>query len=183
MDSAKYYQDYLNGDNNGLLKIICIFKDGLILYLNSYVKDIHLAEELTEETFVKLVLKKPRFSGHASFKTWLYAVGRNVALDHLRRHRKDVVSIDECAELCDDEKHLEESYIVQEDRILLHRAIKKLKREYRQILWLVYFEEFTCKEVARILGKTTHNVETTVSRARQALKTKLIEEGYVYEKL
>lgn len=183
MDSAQYYQDYLDGDNNGLAKIICIFKDGLILYLNSYVKDIYVAEELTEETFVKLVLKKPRFSGHASFKTWLYAVGRNVALDYLRKHRKSVVSIDECAELCDEEKHLEQNHIRQEGRILLYRAIKKLKQEYRQILWLVYFEEFTYKEVARILGKTTHNVETTVSRARQALKTKLLEEGYVYEKL
>ncbi|MBR3978493.1 MAG: sigma-70 family RNA polymerase sigma factor [Oscillospiraceae bacterium] len=183
MTGAQCYQNYRNGDDSGLAQIVQIYKDGLILYLNSYVKDIFIAEELTEETFVKLALKKPRFSGDAAFKTWLYAVARNVALDYLRRNKHQSVSLDECPELCDEEKSLEESYIREEERILLHRAARKLKREYRQILWLIYFEGFSCKEVGKILGKTTHNVETTASRARQALKIKLLEEGYVYEKL
>ena len=182
MIGARYYQNFLNGDDSGLAQIVHIFKDGLILYLNGYVKDILIAEELTEETFVKLALKKPRFSGNAAFKTWLYTVARNVALDYLRRHKHQNISVDECPELCDEEKSLEESYIREEDRIMLHRAARKLKREYCQILWLIYFEGFSCKEVGKILGKTTHNVETTASRARQALKIKLLEEGYVYEK-
>lgn len=183
MDSTQYYQRYLSGDDSALAQIICAFKDGLILYLNSYVKDITVAEELTEETFVKLVLKRPKFSGNASFKTWLYTIGRNVALDYLRRSKKSEVSFEDCPEICDEEKDLERSYIQQEERILVHRAVRKLKREYQQILWLIYFEGFSHKEAARILGKTTHNVETTASRARQALKIKLLEEGYVYEKL
>ena len=183
MDSAQHYQKFLRGDNDGLAQIIHTFKDGLILYLNGYVQNIYVAEELTEETFVKLVLKKPKFSGYSSFKTWLYTIARNLAMDYLRRNRKREVSIDECRELCDDEKYLEESYIHQENRILVHRAINRLKPEYRQILWLIYFEKFTQKEVAKILGKTIHNVESTASRARQALKNKLFEEGFVYEDL
>ena len=183
MDGAQYYKNFLRGDNDALAQIICMFKDGLILYLNGYVKDISVAEELTEETFVKLVLKRPKFSGHATFKTWLYTIARNVAVDYLRRNKKREISVEECPELCDEEKNLEASYIRLEDRILLHRAVRKLKPEYSRILWLVYFENFSHKEVARILGKTTHNVEATVSRARQALKIKLLEEGYVYEKL
>lgn len=183
MTGAQHYQNYLNGDDSGLAQIIHIFKDGLILYLNGYVKDISIAEELTEETFVKLVLKKPKFAGQSAFKTWLYTIARNVAMDYLRHNKHQTTSIDECPEICDEEKNLEESYIREEERIILHRASKKLKREYLQVLWLIYFEGFSCKEVAKILGKTTHNVETTASRARQALKIKLLEEGYVYEKL
>ena len=183
MDSVQYYQQFLNGEDNALAQIVYTFKDGLILYLNSYVDNISVAEELTEETFVKLVLRKPKFSGHASFKTWLYAIGRNVALDYLRRNKKHEISIEDCAEISDDEKNLEASYIREEDRISVHRAMRRLRREYQQILWLIYFENFSNKEAARILGKTTHNVETMVCRARQALKNKLLEEGYVYEKL
>lgn len=183
MDISKYYKMFLNGDNNGLAQIISTFKDGLILYLNTYVRNIAVAEELTEETFVKLVLKKPRFSGDASFKTWLYSIGRNIALDYLRKSKKREISLDSYPEILDDEKNLEQNYIQFESRILVHRAMRKLKAEYQQVLWLIYFEKFTCKETARILGKTPHNVETMAYRARNALKIKLIEEGYIYEEL
>ena len=61
--------------------------------------------------------------------------------------------------------------------------MKKLKQEYRQVLWLAYFEGFTYPEIGRILRKTTHNVETMAYRARLALKKILTEEGYVYENL
>ena len=183
MDSADRYSQFLSGDNNALTQIIHTYKDGLILYLNNFVKDISIAEELTEDTFVKLVLKRPRFSGQSAFKTWLYTIAGNIALDYLRRHKKYAVSLDDCPELCDDEKSLEESYIREEDRIILHRAMRKLKPEYSQVLYLRYFEDFSYKEIAKILRKTTHNVEATASRARQALKIKLLEEGYVYEKL
>lgn len=183
MDGKRYYQKFLSGEEAALAEIIRIYKDGLMLYLNGYVNDLSLAEELTEETFVKLVVKRPRFFGNASFKTWLYTVGRNIALDHLRRLRKTHLSLEDCPEVADEEQDLERSYLQEEERLLVHRTMKLLKEEYRQILWLLYFEGFTHKEAARILKKTTHNVETMAYRARKALKAKLLEEGFVYEKL
>ena len=183
MEGTQYYQKYLAGDDAALAQIIRLYKDGLILYLNGYVRDMTVAEELTEETFVKLVLKRPGFSGNASFKTWLYKVGRNLSLDHLRRSGRTELSLEDCPEISDEEQDLERAYIQQEDRILVHRSLRRLKQEYRQILWLLYFENFTHKEAARILRKTTHNIETLAYRARRALKSKLLEEGYVYEKL
>ena len=71
MDS---YRRFLSGDNSGLEEIICVYKDGLILYLHGVVNDLQLAEELTENTFVKLVVKRPRFSQQSAFKTWLYTI-------------------------------------------------------------------------------------------------------------
>ena len=176
------YNRFLNGDTDCLAQIICAYKDGLILYLNSYVCDISLAEELTEETFVKLVLKRPRFSGDSAFKTWLYTIARHVAIDFLRRRRQDV-STEECMELVDQQANLEREFLKQEQKIQLHDAMKQLKPEYRQVLWLYYFADFSHKDIAKILGKTTHNVEMLASRARQALKIILNKEGFIYEKL
>lgn len=178
-----HYQRFLQGDNSALEDIIRAYRDGLMLYLNGIVGDIRLAEELTEDVFVKLVIKRPRFFGNSTFKTWLYTVGRNVARDYFRRCKRQTVPLDECAHLSDEEKDLERSYIVAQDRIVVHRAMGKLKPEYRQILWLVYFEDFPLSQAARIMGKTTHSVETLAYRARKALKEKLTQEGYVYEKL
>lgn len=64
------------GDENGLVEIIRDYKDGLIFYLNSFVGNIHLAEELAEDTFVMLGTKKPYDKGTGTFRTWLYTVGR-----------------------------------------------------------------------------------------------------------
>ena len=183
MDGKEYYQKFLAGDDGALAQIIRVYKDGLILYLNGYVKNITVAEELTQETFVKLAVKRPVFFGKASFKTWLYRVGRNLSLDHLRRKKEDLLSVEDISGLSNGEQELERVYIQQEDRVFVHRAMRSLKEEYRQVLWLLYFEDFTHKEAARILGKTTHNVETLAYRARRALKAKLLEEGFVYEKL
>ena len=184
MDSGfDSYRRFLNGDNSALEEIICMYKDGLILYLHSVVNDLHLAEELAEETFVKLVVKRPRFSQRSAFKTWLYTIGRNMAIDHLRRSKKAELPLEDCLQLCDEEEGLEQGYIRQENKIMLHRSMKQLKREYQQVLWLAYFEGFSYKEIAHILHKTTHNIETIAYRARQALKTRLTMEGFDYEKL
>lgn len=81
---AESYRRYLDGDENALEDIVRDYKDGLILYLNGYVNNIYVAEELTEDTFFRLITKQPRFSGKSTFKSWLYAIGRNVAVDYIR---------------------------------------------------------------------------------------------------
>ena len=176
------YQRFLDGDESGLAEIIASYKDGLILYLNGFVGDLVTAEELTEEVFVKLVLKRPHFSQSASFKTWLYTIARNTAIDHLRRHKRQEVPLEDCPNLADEEE-LERSYIRCDDKRLLHSCMKKLKPEYRQVLWLSYFEGFSYQRIGRIMKKTTHGVETLAYRARLALKKILTEEGFEYENL
>lgn len=175
------YRRFLQGDETGLVQIIETYKDGLILYLNGIVSDLAAAEDLAEDTFLKLVLKKPRFSARSSFKTWLYAVGRNVALDYLRHHKHTPIADDSASAIPAPGADLELRYIRQEKMRAVHAAMKTLKPEYRQVLWLIYFEDFSCAQAAKILKKSTHNTEVLVSRARQALKKQLVKEGFDYE--
>ena len=85
-NGASSYRRFLdNGDVQGLDEIIIEYSDGLILYLTSIVGNVQTAEELTEDTFVLLGTKKPKYKEKSSFKTWLYAIGRNIAIDHLRK--------------------------------------------------------------------------------------------------
>ncbi len=175
------YNRYLNGDDNGIGELIREYRDGLILFLNNYVRNINTAEELCEDTFVKLAVKKPRFRGNCSFKTFLYSIGRNIALDYLRKSRNSV-PMEELDDI-EDKASLEREYIKQEQKRTLHSALKKLKPEYGRILWLTYFEELSNKEAAVVMGKSTHAIETLVYRARNALKSQLESEGFVYEEL
>ena len=180
-NGASSYRRFLDGDDNGFVEIVRDYKDGLILFLDSFVNNLSVAEELAEDTFVKLGIKKPHFSGKSSFKTWLYAVGRNVAVDYIRKESKrSEVSIDECINLAD-RQTLEDAYLKEERKIVIHQALGKLKSEYRQVLWLTYFEELSNKETSRIMRKSVHNIETLIYRAKQSLKQELIKEGFTYE--
>ena len=110
-NGASSYRRFLEGDDDGIVQIIKEYKDGLMLYLNSFVQNIHLAEDLTEDTFVKLIAKRPRFSGKSTFKTWLYAIGRNVALDYLRKNAKHpTASTEDAVVLIADEADVARNY-------------------------------------------------------------------------
>lgn len=181
---ADQYRRYLHGDDNGLAELIREHMDGLTLYLNGIVRNIYVAEDLTEETFVKLATKKPGFSGRSSFKTWLYAIGRNIALDHIKKEtRHGCYATDITPQQLQDEEDLEAAYLREDRNLTVRRVLRRLKPEYRQVLWLIYFEGFSSKEAAAVMKKSTHNIETLAYRARQALRTKLNEEGFVYEEL
>ena len=181
-NGAECYRRFLDGDNDGMVELIRGYKDGLILYLNGFVGNIHTAEDLMEETFVKLVVKKPRFSEKFSFKTWLYTIARNAALDWLRRNsKKSDTPLDEL-ELADKE-NLELSYIKEEQKIMVHRALANLKAEYRQVLYLSFFEELSNDETAAVMHKSKRQVENLLYRAKKSLKNELEKEGFTYEGL
>lgn len=183
-NGASSYHRYLDGDDTGLTDIIRDYKDGLTLYINGYVNNIFVAEDLMEETFFKLAIKKPRFNGKSSFKTWLFAIARNEGIDYLRRSSKiTVASIDDYSNYLAEEMNVEKEYLIKEQKILLHRTMKKLKPEYFQVLYLIYFEGFTNSEAATIMKKSKRQIENLIYRSKNALKAELVKEGFSYEEL
>ncbi|MBR6676736.1 MAG: RNA polymerase sigma factor [Clostridia bacterium] len=183
-NGASSYRRYLSGDDSALSDIVRDYQSGLTLYLNGFVNNIYLAEELMEDTFFKLITKKPRFSEKYSFKTWLYTIGRNVAIDYIRcASRHKAVSYEQLSDALCDEYDLERSYIVSEEKVAVHRAIKRLSPDYHQVLWLSFFEGMTNKEAAKIMKKTPGQIKNLIYRAKNALKNELEKEDFVYEGL
>ena len=181
-NGASSYRRFLDGDDEGIAEIVGDYKDGLMLYLNSLVKNIHTAEELTEDTFFRILMKKPRFSGKSSFKSWLYAIGRNVAVDYIRNESKcAAIPIEDMESYLCDEYDLERSYIREERRIMVHRALDKLPSDYRQILWLVYFEDLSNEEASIVMKKNARQIRNLLYRAKQSMKSELEKEGFIYE--
>lgn len=184
MDSGETsYRRYINGDDEGLVEIIRDYKDGLILYLNGITGNISLSEEIMEETFFKIAVKKPVFKGKSSFKTWLYSIARNSAIDEMRKNsRFSSFSIDDYKYIADEE-NIETEYLKEEQKIILHKALNNLIPDYRQILYLTYFEDFSVGESAVIMKKSKKQISNLLYRAKQALRNELEKGGFVYEKL
>ena len=175
MDSgAKNYCLFLKGKTDAIDDIVEEYRAGLQLYLYSVLGDLDAAEDITQDTFLKLFAGKPRFDPKASFKTWLYTIGRNQAFTYLKKQKKTVCMPDEdILAIAEDVAYLEEQCIADETKITVHRALNKLKAEYREILWLTYFEGLSNKQSAKVMNKSVHGIETLVSRARKAMEQQL----------
>lgn len=183
MDSGiRNYRRFLAGDDNGIVEIIKQYKDGLMLFINSYVHNISIAEELTEDTFYRLAIKKPSFTETYSFKTWLYTIGRNQAINHIRfEKRNQTYSLSDQQQY--DTETLEKAYIAQEQKIQLHQALGQLQPTYSEVLYLAYFEALSNEEIAHVMKRNKRQIENLLYRAKQALRTELEKEGFVYEEL
>lgn len=182
-NGADSYRRFVGGDDGGLVEIIRDYKDGLILFLNRYVNNIHAAEELAEDTFFKIAVKKPRFAARASFKTWLYTIGRNTAVNYLKHSKKTLDIPIEATEGNSDEYDLERAYIREEQKMIVHRALSKINAEYSRVLYLKFFEDMDNGQIAAVLKKGRRQVENMLYQAKKALKAELDKEGFHYEGL
>lgn len=181
-NGASSYRRYLDGDEQAFVNIIDEYKAGLTLYLCSVTGDIVRAEELMEDTFAKLFIKKPRFSGKSSFKTWIYTIARNMAHDSRRRSSKiSETPIEDIELVSGEEESVERMYIKEERKIMLHRALGTLKLEYRQVLYLIYFEDMDYNGAAAVMGKSKSQIRNLVARAKSSLRERLLKEGFIYE--
>ena len=174
------YKRYLDGDSTALSEIINEYRSGLTMYLNSYVHNFELADELCCETFVRLAFKKPRFRETSTFKSFLYGIGKNIALQYLRKNKKRTEPLDGHAEI-PDPTDLENEYLTKERDRQLYAAIGTLKADYAQALWLMYFEDLPVRDIAVVMKRSVPAVKVLLHRARQALKAELEKEGFVYE--
>ena len=182
-NGTKNYHRFLDGDDSALVEIIREYKDGLILYLCGIVRDVYTAEDLMTDTFLKLALKKPRFiNDTATFKTWLYKVARNLALDYLRKSSNiSGRPVEDYANLLIDQTDVLTFFVKEEEKRQLYLALQSLKEEYRQILYLVYFEGFDNSRAGSVMKKNKRQIENLLYRAKSALKTELEKKGFVYE--
>lgn len=177
-NGASSYSRFLQGDESALTEIVSQYRPGLQNYIYSVVGNYAVAEDLTEDTFVKLLLKKPKNKGGATFKTWLYTIGRNLAIDYLRKNPTErYVPLDEIYDIAGGgEKETSEDALRA-----IRDAMEKINSDYKNILVLFYFEDFTIEEISKIIRKSKKSTSVLLHRARKAMKKQLEKERFTYE--
>lgn len=181
-NGASSYRRFLNGDENGLIDIVKEYGANILFFINGFVGNMTISEDLMEDTFCDLIVYKNRYKEKASFKTYLFAIAHNKAMDYIKKNSKyNTVDIEDCQNYLFDENSLESNFARNNDKKQLHLAMSKINTDYRMVLHLLYFENMSYKEVARVLKKNIKQIKNLAYRARGSLKVIMEKEGFVYE--
>lgn len=172
--AAELYERFRQGDKAAFESLVLEYRQGLTLFIRRFVGDMDTAEDIAADVFVKLLVKKPRYKGSASFKTWLFTAGRNLAVDHLRKHGR---TLTEEEPRQGHSEGTEDSFFKSERERALYRALDALPEEERRLMHLVYLEGLGYDHSEKVLGVPKSKLYAMARRAKETLKAELTKEG------
>ena len=176
-NGASSYRRFLDGDESAFNDIMKELFHSLVFFIDGYVHDVHAAEDIAIDAFSDLVVHKHRYNFKVALKTYVFMLGRSRALDYIK-HRK-VLSFVELSEAegVEDEKTLEELVLADERKRVVNAAVSKLPEDLRVVIHLVYFEDMTYDEAAKVMRKNRKQVDNLLYRAKKELRIILGEDG------
>lgn len=171
---------YLSGDKHSFETLLLRYIPILYRFLYRFTNSIAEAEDVTQDVFVKVWKNVHTFDSAHKFKTWIFTIAKNTALDYLKKRKSITFSdIDEhdtfLEEIVDAEPlpdAVVESVLFSEK---LHTAIDTLSPKLRVAFLLHYEEGFAFREIAEILGDSLDTVKSRARRAAITLREKLLE--------
>lgn len=178
MERDEYlYQRYNAGEEEALAELIERYGDALTRYINHYLQDIHDAEDLMIEAFARVIAKNPRFD-ETGFKAYLFKTARHLALRHISKYKRmesfDLLAVQNeplCHQLWED------SLVAEEQNQVLNRCLDAIHADYREVLYLLYYQEMSYAQAAKVMGKNQKQIANLAHRGKQALRLRLEEEG------
>ncbi len=140
------------------------------------------AEDIAQETFIRVYVNIHSFDENRKFPTWLYRIATNLTIDRMRKRKPDYYLDAEIkgadgltlySQLAAGNRLPEEEVQGMELQEVIHRAIAGLPPKYRSIIILKYLEEFSLQEISEITDVPLGTVKTRIHRGREALRKKL----------
>ncbi len=154
-----------NHPSDAVEKALDLFGNDILRLAYSYLKNREDAEDIVQETLIRLYRAKPCFEDERKAKSWLLQVAANLCRDQLRTaEKKRVVAFPEGYEVAAESEPEGDS----DGEIL--QALMQLPEQYRSVIHLYYYEEYSTREIAEITGKKEATVRSLLKRGREKLK-------------
>jgi RNA polymerase sigma factor (sigma-70 family) len=169
----------LNGDQSAYGDLMERYRESIYFMMLKMVRTEDDAEDLTIEAFGKAFNRLHQYSPSFAFSTWLFKIASNNAIDHIRKKRIQVTSIDSgytnddgdsiSIDIRSGEKDPEEERMHDEKVKMMRGLVKKLKPRYRDLIEKRYFEELSYEEIAEQMNLPLGTVKAQLFRARTFL--------------
>jgi RNA polymerase sigma-70 factor (ECF subfamily) len=170
------------GDRDAFAELVELYKDKIYQVAYRLVGNAQEAEDVAQETFLRVYANLGHYDPAYKFSTWVYRIATNLSIDLLRK-RKLVYSIDKEApgtdgidwhdRLADQQPNPEEQTITGELQVQVQQAIDSLSPKYRAIMILRYIEDLSLQEISEVVKLPISTIKTRIHRGRESLKKKL----------
>jgi|TARA_Y100001970_G_scaffold96561_1_gene121601 RNA polymerase sigma-70 factor (ECF subfamily) len=176
-------KEFQNGDRNSYTQLVNRYRDKIISFLYRYMHDMDYAQDLAQETFFKVYLKKDSYKETYKFSTWLFTIASNLAKTELRKlKRRKTSSISDINEdgtseniFVDDEDNVEKKS--DNESKILQKALSELEHDYKIIIILREIQELSYDVISKILQLPLGTVKSRINRGKLKLREILINYG------
>lgn len=166
-------RNFKAGEARSLEALFRLYYNPLCLFAERLVKNRQAAEDIVEESFLKLWLKHEDFNHIQNIKAFLYITTRNSCLNLLKQEQRDALSKQQLAYLADDKEGFVLNEIVRSEVLQkIQSEIEKLPEQCRKIFELCYLDGLKNFEIAQLLRISIHTVKNQKARAVQILRLK-----------
>ena len=166
--------NYAKGNNAAFDTLLSRYQDSIHSYIYFIVRNKELAEDIFQETFVKVIMtiKQGRYTENGKFKAWITRIAHNLIIDYFRQEKSEnTISNDEVEvdlfnniKLCD--STIEEDIVRSQVLSDVKRLVKHLPDNQREVLVMRYYQDLSFKEIADITGVS---INTALGRMRYAI--------------
>ena len=176
-ESAEIARGLKRQDQELLDRLIELYQHRLLRYLLFLTGKREVAEDLFQETWMRVLLRGAQFNGKSRFDTWLFTIARNLVIDLSRK--RTMSSLDEMSEGREDDRPFEiamtgpspfEQFQSREDSAEVSEVLLKLEPNYREVLVLRFYEELSLEEIAGLTRAPLSTVKSRLYRGLAALK-------------
>ena len=176
-DDVELIQRILAGDETAFANLIRKYRRQVHAHALRKIGDYHIAEDITQETFLRVYQHLETLSDPTQFSRWLYQITNRLCIAWFRENRLQTESLEEI-HVSEMETEPYSEYVASEhekvsaeaQRELVNELLARLKESDREVITLHYFEEMTSSEIGMYLGVSENTIKSRLHRARQRLK-------------
>ncbi|CAM3763642.1 RNA polymerase sigma factor SigW [Marinicrinis lubricantis] len=171
-----------DGDRSAFAELVDLYKDKIYHLGYRMLGNAHEAEDIVQETFLRVYRSLKSYDPSHKFSTWIYRIGTNLCIDRLRKRKFHAFSLDAdttedgldgYSMLASEDLTPEQQITLSETQQHIRQAIDKMPEKYRSVVVLRYLHDLSLQEISGILGMPVTTVKTRVHRGREYLRKRL----------
>ncbi|UOE94296.1 MULTISPECIES: RNA polymerase sigma factor SigW [Bacillaceae] len=174
--------DVKNGDQQAFSELVELYKDKVYQISYRMVGNVHEAQDIAQEAFLRAYTNLDSFDTSKKFSTWLFRIATNLSIDRLRKRKPDFYLEETIkgsegltveSQIAAEQELPEDQLVMMEMQEWIQAEINELPPKYRSAIILKYIEDLSLKEISDILNLPISTVKTRVHRGREALRKRL----------
>lgn len=162
MDFEQVYRKYFND---------------VFLYISRLSGDLHIAEEITSETFLKALTSINKFRGECDVRVWLFQIAKNTYYTYLKKNKITVPLDDVIPYLDDPNSNIDELIFNKADALRINKILHTIPEPYREVFMWRIFADLSFKQIGQIFQKTDNWACVTFHRSKMMIKQRMEEQG------